>query len=143
MTWALQKEAQQSEMRSRMQQAELEARRAVQAEAKREEESWLERFTERLEQETLAECYSAEEESKRHEVHMEAYLLEERARLAARDEACTEAWLVYAWAEAEARVNEEAAAMREEVFLQEELAAHQAVTSKAAREDAQKRLTSE
>merc|ERR1712216_242455 len=87
-----------AEMRTHMVEAELELREALRAEARQEEEAFLERLERRCAQEALAECHRAEEEATRHEMHVDACCQEERSRLAARDAACAEAWLVYAWA---------------------------------------------
>jgi len=115
-----------------LEQAELQTREALQEEVKQEEQAWLEQ----LDRQT-------EEEAKRHEMRVEACCLEERSRLAARDEACTEAWLVYAWAEAEARVNEEAAAIREEAAMREEQAARDALCTEAERQEASRQQASQ
>merc|ERR1712232_418515 len=136
-------ETQEAEMRARLEQAELQTREALQEEVKQEEQAWLEQLDRQTEEEALAECRHAEEEAKRHEMRVEACCLEERSRLAARDEACTEAWLVYAWAEAETRVNEEAAAIREEAAMREEQAARDALCTEAERQEASRQQASQ
>lgn len=129
-------ETQEAAMSARQEQAEVQTMEALRAEVRREEEVWFENLETRAEEEALAECHRAEEDARRYEMHMQTCCLEERARLAARDEACTEAWLVYAWAEAEARISEEAAAMRQEAALQEEQLYQQTISAEAGRQQA-------
>mmetsp|Transcript_35795 Transcript_35795/g.66753 ORF Transcript_35795/g.66753 Transcript_35795/m.66753 type:complete len:860 (+) Transcript_35795:153-2732(+) len=132
-------EAKAYEAEARLEKAEQLSQAELRVEACQDEEAWLGRLEAHMRQEELAEVLSAEEAAKRHESRVEAWCVEERMHHAARDEACTEAWLVYAWAEAQARVSEEAAAMREECRSRENLLAQEAAATEAAEEESRAR----